>query len=238
MKKLIILFFSAALFASCNDSIRPSGNVISMERETGEFTALEVHSGITAVVTMSNKPGLTVIADDNLAAEIETYKSGETLIVKVRNNLSIKGSDATLKVAVHAVSLTRVSASGGSSVKFSQGIYTNELSVELNGGSQLRGEIRSGQLDVELSGGSNICTTGSAACMTLECSGGSDFNWGDCRFEADALKAEISGGSKAAMTVGTSLDVRASGGSKFYYKGNPDPCKTDGNGSSTIKHLE
>ncbi len=235
MKKILILFCSVAAFASCNDRIKPSGNVISMDRPTGEFSALEIHSGIKATVTMADEPGLTITADDNIIPYIETYTSGETLIVKVRRNTSIKGN-ATLKAEVRAVTLTGVSGSGGSSLTFPEGIDRDDLKIVLSGGSQWKGDITAGNLEAVLSGGSGMRTSGSAAGFDLDCSGGSEFNWGgDYGFSADDVEADLSGGSNAKMTVGTSFDVNASGGSRFYYKGDPKEKNANASGGSVIE---
>lgn len=256
MKKIIVMLFSAVALCSCNDRVKPSGNLINMERPTGEFTALDVRSGIKASVIMSEEPHLKITADDNIMPYIETYKKGGTLIVKVRKNTSIKG-DATMNVEIQAVHLTGISASGGSRITFPEGINRAELNVSLSGGSRWNGVIEAGSMEVslsggskwdghikagvmeaELSGGSVMKAEGSAAEFTLECSGGSDFNWDGYGFSADAVNADLSGGSRAKATVGKSLEVDASGGSRFYYKGDPSDTEINYSGGSTVKQEE
>lgn len=238
MKKLIFLSAAVLMLASCGDRIRPSGNVITQQREVGAFTRLEVASGIKATVTIAAEASLEVTADDNVVNYIETYNDGDALIVKVKDRTSFLGG-ATVRVSVKAVDLDFVSASGGASVGLSGAIEADEFKVVLSGGSQFRGgDITAGTFTAILSGGSGMKTGGNATEFTLDCSGGSYFNRDGYGFSADAVNANLSGGSKARLTVGSSLDVVASGGSGFYYKGSPAHENTSASGGSTIRNVD
>ncbi len=238
MKKLIILCVSAFALASCNESIRPSGNVVTMNRDVEGFSRIAVSHGLSASVTMGSEETLKVTADDNLLPYIETFVQGGTLFIQVQNHISFKGSPS-IRVKVGAVNLTALSGSGGSDLELTPVVEADDFDLELSGGSMFEGniaatdevdvnisgggsmsaDISAQKLDMELSGGSRASLSGSATNVSLECSGGGNF--GSYDFAADNVTANLSGGSKAQMTVNVSLNVTASGGSKFSYKGNP-----------------
>ncbi len=254
MKKIIFLVSLIAL-ASCNERIKPSGNVSYMSHDTGDFTALDIRSAIKATVTMADEPGLVIYADDNLIPEIEVYKENETLVVRVRKNISIKGQ-ATLNVAVKAVRLTEISGSGASCITFPDGISATDLEVELSGASEWRGDVKAGKLDIELHGASQwkgdisartldaelhgasgVRTNGSAEKLALGCGDASKFNWdvSDYGFSADVVQAELNGASNVKMRVNSSLDVKADGASRFFYKGTPSVNREDCDYTSVIE---
>ena len=230
MKK-IILFFSVVALVSCNDRVKPSGNEISMERPVGEFSALEVHSAIRATVTTGDTPHLVVTADDNILPYIETYTRGGTLIVKIRKNTSIKG-EATLKVDIQTTGLNDVAGHGASSLLFPDGLIADDLKVELHGASRWEGGITTKTLNASLSGASVITADGGASVgLVLSCAGASCFNRDGYGFSADVVNANLAGASEAKVTVGSTLNVNASGASRLSYKGDPQVTKNTSGGS-------
>lgn len=237
MKKIIILFIAAVALVSC-ERIRPSGNIISMERSVEGFSRIAVSHGMNTTVTMGTEESLEVTADDNLLPYIETYVSGGTLYIQIQNHVSFRGSPH-IRIAVGAVELTALSGSGGAYLELTPVVETADFDLELSGGSRFEGnitasddvdvnisgggnasgEISAARMDIDLSGGSRADLSGFASSMKLDCSGGGSL--GNYSLAADNVTANLSGGSHVQMTVNVSLTVSASGGSEFLYKGNP-----------------
>lgn len=232
MKKIILLCIAAAAAVACNDKIKPSGNLLTVERDVAEFNAIVVAGGISATVTMGEEPSLKITADDNVLPYIETFVKDGALNVRVKRHTSFRGNP-TLRVAIGAVELSKCSASGGSSFKFVNQLTAPGLSIDLSGGSRYTGSVEAGEVNVVLSGGSFMETAGTATLLNLECSGGSVF--GSFSFAADEVTANLSGGSRATLTVNEKLTAKASGGSTFLYRGNPPIVNRDESGGSTIE---
>lgn len=235
MKKLMILCLSTIVLASCNSHITPSGNVITVERNVEGFSKVAVSHGLRATITMDVDESLKVTADDNLLQYIDTYVRGNTLIVERQKHISFRGS-YTVNVAIGAVELTSVSGSGGSYITVANEVESADFDIDLSGGSRFDGDITStGKVSVELSGGSVGNLTGSANSLTTKVSGGGRL--GSYDFEAGDVVATLSGGSEARLTVNNTLKVTGSGGSRFYYKGNPE-ITSDLSGSSKIEKVD
>lgn len=234
--RTVLLFIAVSLLVSCNTNrIRPSGNILSVERSVGHFDGVEVSSGLNATVTIGDGEGVTVTADDNILPYIETFTDGGTLRVKVRRHTYFRGNPR-ISVAVAAAEIDHVSASGGSRVDLKNGLTTNNLSIDLSGGPHFKGSATvDGRLEAEVSGGGEIDINGSCGDLDLKCSGGSEFS--GFGFSADNVNANLSGGSKAEMTVVSALNVHASGGSKLRYKGDPNNVQSDASGGSKVEKV-
>lgn len=234
MKKIILSCIVIAALASCNSTrLRPSGNVISENREVGVFSSVSVESGLRLHIKASQEPTLTVTADDNLISYIETYVSGDRLFVRVKGNVWFSGH-ATLDIYAGTPSVNSASASGGAQVIVDGTLEADDFSVTLEGGSRMKGSLTvADRLTANLAGGSNMEVTGSCSVMQLNLAGGSRFTGQDFRSVNASVNA--AGGSNATIYSSGSLSVNAGGGSHIVYYGNPTNTNLVSEGGSKIE---
>lgn len=222
------------LMASCDtERVEPSGNVTTESFSETGYTKLDLSSAFDAFVTFSDtEESIKIEADDNLHEFIKVEKNGNTLNIGFKNNVSIRGNDATLNVFISTEELEAFDVSGASSVSLQNPLNTNKLAIDLSGASEFEGEVNVNSLTADLSGASDMDLTGSSQTVDIETSGASDFK--DYNFVTDELIADMSGASNIKMTVEKTLEVEASGASSLRFKGEATIERQDLSGASTV----
>jgi len=147
--------------------------------------------------------------DDNVLEHIEVKKSGDTLVIKPKWNTAFRS--ATLRVKVTMPNLYKIELSGGSEADVTGFSSSNDLAIDLSGGSHMTGDITAGDSDIDLSGGSQM--TG-------------DLTIGDSDID-------LSGGSHVTLSsLSGDLNVTGSGGSHITLSGSAENIVIKGSGGS------
>lgn len=209
-----------------------SGDLVTNEEYVSDFTAVDAGSGFNVEISESKSYSVLVTADDNIMDYVEIKKSGDTLMIGVNWGYSFKS--VTLKAEITMPELDSLELSGGAKGKLREFNATNQVSVELSGGSRLTGEFETSQ-DAEfyLSGGSHLAGfIGEANDLTIDASSGSHSDLSD--FKVHDANVELSGGSQATINLDGKLDADLSGGSHLYYIGEPTLGNIETSGDSKI----
>ncbi|HAI84123.1 MAG TPA: hypothetical protein DCL43_10665 [Chitinophagaceae bacterium] len=238
MRKVIA--FLLALTATAMTPLLAQENVVidgnAQAREVGNFTGIEVHSGIVAYISQGTQNAVAVSAADNDAiARIITEVKNGVLIVRVDRG-SWNGwnwRNKKLKAFITIANVNSIALSGGSIAKVSGTLQTADLKLSASGGSILNVKLKTTNLKVDLSGGSIANVDGTTVNFSVEASGGSICKGYD--LESASAKVEASGGSIINLHVTKDLKADASGGSIVHYKGAPANKNTEGSGGSIIK---
>ena len=149
------VLLSACAFA------QTKGNGVSQEqkREVAPFERVHIHSGLKATVTPGDT-AVSISADENLLALIETEVDDGELEVRIKPGKSVRSGD--VRITISTPKLTEVEATGGSIVD-AQATAQGTFSAEASGGSIVTvKKVDSGKLEVEASGGSRVTLEGRA----------------------------------------------------------------------------
>jgi hypothetical protein len=225
-----LLPLAAASFLAACQAVVGSGNTTTTNRDLSAFRTIDVASGITATVTPGAR-AVSIRADDNLQALIETFVQGDTLTVRVRPG-TLLTSHGPLEAAIVNDVLEGMEASGGARVS---GPLTPVPALRLlaSGGSTIVATgASSSTVSLEASGGSHVTLAGAATSATATASGGSDLTLRE--LPLDALRLELSGGSRLRGRVASSLTGSASGASTATIIGTPT-SSVDLSGASEVK---
>ena len=76
---LILITGASSCYFNPQETIYGSGNVVTEEREIGDFDELKVSSGIDVIIRQGNNISLQLEADDNLHEAILTELVDNTL---------------------------------------------------------------------------------------------------------------------------------------------------------------
>jgi Putative auto-transporter adhesin, head GIN domain len=221
----------ALLSAACaHESVRGSGRTTRELRDLPRFDAVEVHSGIHAVVEIGAQAPVQVDADDNILPLLVTEVVDRTLSIRFRHDADVQ-SEQPVRVKVRAPAVHRLEATGGSELR-AEVEAGEDLEVRSSGGSEVRVRgLNANRLSVSGSGGARVQLSGAADLVKLRISGGS-------RVRAAALAARTvsvhgSGGASAEIRASDVLRGSLSGGSTVHLVG-PASSRVSTSGGSSV----
>lgn len=240
MKRIILLsFFGILIFSSCRylggKGVRGSGNIVTQNRSTGNFTSIDVSGAIEVEVRQDSvQQDIKVETDDNLQEYIDIHENNGVLYISPRNNHNLDPSKR-IKVYVSATDFKWLRASGACRI-FGENklVSSGTLDIELSGASEARVDVKSPRINTELSGASSIVLSGETKNLNIEGSGASDIKSFDLMSENTTI--DISGACSAEVFASVKLDVQASGASGVKYKGNAS-VNQDVSGASSVKKV-
>jgi hypothetical protein len=221
IKKLTLLLFVAATFASCGmdmfNRIDGNRNVVSQERKIdGDFTRVKVSSGIDLLLTQGTKTELTVEADENLHDFIMTEVRGDELRIYVDGN--IRRAKAR-KVHLTVTTLEELRATSGSDVVSQNVIKAKDLEVSTSSGADMKIEVDAENVISSSSSGSDLRISGKAKTHSTNASSGSSIHaYG---LESREVNAKVSSGADIGVFASETIEAKASSGGDIRYKGNP-----------------
>lgn len=231
-------FFAAILsiafvMSSCNKKkIKPSNNVTIETRQLSGYNRIDVSDAMEVELTMGSQELVQVEANENLHEYILIDVVNGTLKIRMKNNISVK-SGATIKIYVNALAMESFLIEGASRVELTNDLITSNFDLDISGASSFQGGITATESDVRISGASKVEVWGATTNADVDISGAS--NLADFAFTiTDYLKIDLSGASKAELTVDGTMDIKASGASTFNYKGNGLINELDISGASSV----
>lgn len=219
-------------------------------RNVGEFSGIQVSTGVNVVFKQESPTNIKVIADADKLQYIVTKVENGVLKVYVDNkgqknlkfkNISvnvssprmdnIKTSSGSTFTTVNAVKENNmvIDASSGSIVK-GKFMISNNTTVEATSGSDIKININSKNFTFKGSSGSNTSFEGQTGIASFDMSSGALCNAENLK--VNMADAESSSGSSLSVNVTDKLKAKASSGGIIKYKGNPeitsDISKTSG----------
>lgn len=208
MKQLLTLFLVLTitlLLTACGttinsnvETIRGSGNVITVERVVGNFTSIQVSMGADLVLTQGNGEALTLEADDNLMEYIQTDVQNGRLIITTPNNTSITTSQ-TVRVYV---------------------TFDTLQAIEIFGSSNITAEnLNLDALTITFSGSGSTWLTGTVNEQTINIWGQATINNFD--LTSRNVTVDISGNGTINVNATDTLDVTVAGMGDVHYTGSP-----------------
>ena len=234
--KLFFFFLSLACLCSTAHSQKIISDPNVEVRTVGSFTGISISDGIDLYLS-AGEPAVAVSASspevrDNIITEVKD----NVLRISYHSNSLVKlniNSERKLRAYVSGKVLKFLQASGGSDVLIDGVIKSNDLTIVLSGGSDLKGVVEVATLTVKQSGGSDVNISGKADGIVVHASGGSDFNGYDLITQTCTIEA--SGGSDIEVTTNKELTATASGASDISYKGTPAVKEVKVSGASSIR---
>ena len=259
MKKIIFL---ACLFIAFVAQAQTKMGVIYDEnvqvRKLPNFTSIRVSNAIELYISQSNKTEVAVSAkSEEYRNRIITEVNGGTLIIRMADNKWWKwgNEDYRVKAYVSVKDLYAITASGATNIKIVNGLSSEKLKINLEGASDLKGDIKAGTLMADLSGASSLKGTvqanafsmkGSGACafevsgsgddLILDVSGASSVKMYDYLVKGASVSA--SGASSVKLNVSGILKVNATGASSIDYKGSATIKDMQSSGASSVRHRD
>ena len=227
-------------------------------RKLPNFTSIRVSNAIELYISQSNKTEVAVSAkSEEYRNRIITEVNGGTLIIRMADNKWWKwgNEDYRVKAYVSVKDLYAITASGATNIKIVNGVSSEKLKINLEGASDLRGDIKAGILIADLSGASSFKGTvqanafsmkGTGACafevsgsgddLILDVSGASSVKMYD--YLVKGASVDASGASSVKINVSGILTLHATGASSIDYKGAAAIKDMQSSGASSVRHRD
>ncbi len=225
--------------------IRGSGTVIREERAVSGFERVALTGAGDVIITQGEAGALTVEADDNLMAYLETEVRNGTLSLgftregsnrnvrpsdKIRFHLTVKaltglevlGAGDFIAAPLEAERL-EVFLAGAGDVQI-DGLEAVQLEVVLAGAGDVRIDaLNAEKLVVKLNGAGNVELAGQVVEQGIFVNGAGDYRAGE--LESQAATVELNGVGNARVWARETLDVRIPGVGSVEYYGSPQVTK-------------
>jgi hypothetical protein len=232
---LTVLVGLSLFLSACekDNTVKPSVNVTTQDRTIEDYSGIEISTAFTVDVTFSSTEEKIIIeANDNLHAYIDVIKSGNNLIIKIKDNINIQGN-STLKAHITTGNtLDEIFVAEASLVTLNNQLDATDFTVGLAGASFLNGPITAQSITVFADGASNLTLQGTADTFTVNAAGASLV--GSFDMITQNANLQLSGASNASITVNGIINLTASGASIFTFIGTGVVNHLDLSGGSQI----
>ncbi len=153
VRSVVAVVAAALLLIACGET--GSGTIVTETRDVGEFTQIEVNSGVDVrlVVDPARDLEVAVTYDDNLLDKVGTDVEGDTLVVGHTGSIRVPGDGRFVAVVVGDIEAIAV----GSGANITGNGTVEEYSVDASSGANvdLR-ELEATRVDVDASSGANV----------------------------------------------------------------------------------
>ncbi|AZA78250.1 DUF4252 domain-containing protein [Chryseobacterium sp. G0186] len=209
-------------------------------RNVGEFSGIQVSTGVNVVFKQENPTSVKVIADSDKLQYIITKVENGVLKIYIDNKGTRSLRFRNLSVNVSSPRMDNITTSSGANLTVVNSIKENNMSIDassgsnvtgdfiiskvtdvsVSSGSNIRAKINTGNIAIKSSSGSNTALSGKADSGTVDISSGAVCKAED--LQLSYLEAEATSGGNLTISVSDKLKVRASSGGLVRYKGRPE----------------
>lgn len=213
-----------------------SGKSVTESRSVADFDAIALSGAFQVEVRQSGKEAVSVTADDNLLALIETVvengRNGRTLHIRPKRGESWR-TRSEIRIAVDVARLSSISNAGSGRVQV-EPLKTPGLKLSIAGSADtlLRG-LQTDSLQVSVAGSGDVKGSGSATRLRLSIAGSGDAALAE--LSADEVSISIAGSGNATVTANKSLTATIAGSGDVRYRGSAADLKTTVMGSGTVR---
>jgi hypothetical protein len=211
---VFLIIGSSSCIISPHETIYGSGNVVTEERDIGEFTGLKVSSGIDVVIRQGKEISLELEADDNLHEVIITEVDGNTLKIYTRKNIR-KSRSKKVFLVYKDLNTIRISSAGD--VTGENTLKTGTLDIDLSSAGDLNLEVQAEKIICEISSSGDARLSGNTEVLVASLSSAGDLH----AYELITKNAEVSCSSAgdARVYATEEFNLRSSSAGSIYYKG-------------------
>ncbi|MDG1572594.1 DUF2807 domain-containing protein [Robiginitalea sp. M366] len=232
----------ALVLASCNlnaqwgKSIKGDGNVVTIDRNVGDYDAIALSGWFDLELVSGREGRITLKGESNLLEHIKTEVKDGKLVIKTEKGKRLEPSSwrsGGITITVPVEEVEAVSLSGSGDVVGKTVLKAPRFKAAMSGSGDMTLEVEAEQVEATLSGSGDIELGGQAGALEVRISGSGDVNAYD--MDAARVEAYVSGSADIYVTARESLMARVSGSGDIHYRGNPEKVdsKTSGSGDIT-----
>lgn len=227
----MVAIFGFILTGCSRENVIGSGRMITEERTVGHFEEVTIDGSMDVIIEQGPAKPLTIEAEDNVMRFVETYISGTTLRIRMRDGLNLRKHKQII-VHIQSEDYRKVVFSGSGEVTTPDTIRSTQFTADLNGSGNARLKVDANELRLYLSGSGNIRAEGKSRDYQANIEGSGNIH-------ADAVKTvnanvKITGSGNQSISVSDRLDARITGSGNIRYSGNPPTVNVHISGSGKV----
>ena len=210
-----------------------SGNLQTESRAVSGFTGIGLSIPGRVEITQGDRESLSITADDNLLAEIETVVERGTLKIRFRNSTSVSRIKQ-IRIAITAKAIDSLTVSGSGDI-VAASLRTGELKVAISGSGDVKlSALTATAVTVSIGGSGDFSADGKADSLTANIAGSGDVKAG--KLAAQSVKVSVAGSGDAVVWARDDLNVSVVGSGDVRYYGDPSVQRSIV-GSGSVKRL-
>ena len=214
---------------------RGSGKLVTEIRDVHDFSSIRLSYPAQVIINQGQTESLTIQAEDNVAAEIDTHVVNGVLEIDDINGHRLPVSPTKpVKVTIAVKDLNELDFETAGDVKFT-GLTTDHLKLMMAGAGALTlDNVQLKTMDCNLAGVGSVQASGTADTINVHVQGLGSFNGSE--LHSQAATVNLDGMGSATVWADKSLIANVSGMGSVNYYGDARVTRTvDGLGS--IKNL-
>jgi hypothetical protein len=209
------------------------GGIVTREFALDGFDAIRAER-FDIEITQSNSFRVVVRTDEREMRRVSVRTSGRTLVLSTRRGWRLFGP-LTLEATIEMPMLKSLELAGATVATLGGFRGMSDFDCELNGASELRGELQANTARFTAFGASRVRLTGKAARLSIRAEGASTLDLDGMAVET--ADVDLSGASSARLHVTSVIKaITASGASQLRYSGDPRIDRMETSGASQVAH--
>lgn len=213
---LIIQLLIISSFVATAQVIRGDGKLTTDIRELSGFNEIIAQGKFNLVLTQGEKEGIRIETDENIIELFQTRVANKKLYITMVAD--VRKSEA-INVYVSIKELVNIIVMNEVFLKSESVIHFDELSIFSGGMSQINLELFASTLTLQLADGTYGYLKGYAENFIAEIHDETELNAFD--MQTDYCDIISTGLTEVMLDVQKGLKLLVTGGSNFYYTGNP-----------------
>lgn len=185
-------------------------------REHSNFDEISYSISGDLIIEQSDNFSVKLVGSDNDLDKIVTKVEGNTLIIKSKNNSSIKGD---VKVYVSLPQLRELSIAGSGNVISEKPFTVDKLEIALSGSGDITfKQLKASRLETSIAGSGDLFFSGSVSeVFETSIAGSGDIN--AVELKAKNVEVNIAGSGSAHVFASDKLETSIVGSGSVRYKG-------------------
>ncbi|MBO9153383.1 head GIN domain-containing protein [Chitinophaga sp. GCM10012297] len=230
----LLAIFGMILTGCARENVYGSGQVVTEERQIDRFEEVTIDGPVEVHIKQGQLAPLKVEAEDNVMRIIETYVSGNTLRVKIRNGVNLKRF-RPIHVYIQGETWKKIVFSGSGSLTGTDTIRSTSFSYEINGSADANLKLDANEVRMHLNGSGNLRLEGKSNSYFSEINGSGDVNAQE--LQTATANVNVNGSGEQTIWVSDRLDARINGSGNIRYKGTPGTVNVKIAGSGKVIKL-
>lgn len=213
--------------------IKGNGDISTVKRTTSDYEGLKAAGPMDFILVEGTEGNITIKADANLIDYIVTEVKNNKLVVKVKDGINLKPTQAIV-ITVPYENINSVSLAGSGDIENRGTIESSDFNVAVAGSGDIKLNVSAQNIESSIAGSGDITLKGTTKDLTTKIAGSGDFNGSN--LSSKNVTAKITGSGDISVICNGELTVRITGSGDVEYSGKPTKKDTKITGSGSVSN--